>query len=118
MQVVIFAKSSSDADEMIPTPEGMESIMRFHQELTDAGVLLGTGRLHSADSAVRVSFEGKSRTVTDGPFAEAKESVGGYWIWQVDSIDHAVEWLKKAPFDGGHFEIRQIAEMPEMAQAR
>ena len=83
---------------------------RFTEELVAAGVLLAGDRLHSSDKGARVRFDGSSRTVIDGPFTEAKELVAGFWIWQVRSLDEAIEWLKRAPFDGGEFEIRQISE--------
>ena len=91
---------------------GMEAMNRFHQELADAGVLLASERLLPSASGARVRFDGTTRRVTDGPFVEAKEIVGGYWVWQVGSFDEAIEWLKRAPFEGGEFEIRQIMEWP------
>ena len=110
MQVMIFAKTSPEWESQPTqgTPEGMEAINRFHQELTDAGVLLGAGRLQPSSKGARVRFKGASRHVTDGPFLEAKELVGGYWIWQVGSFAEAIEWLKRAPFEGGDFEVREI----------
>lgn len=113
MRVLIMAKMTPQAETVAasaapPSKEGMEAIMRFHQELSEAGVLLDTGRLAPSAMGARVSFKGASRTVTDGPFLEAKELVGGFWLWKVDSMDEAVEWLKRAPFEGGEFEIRAV----------
>ena len=82
-----------------------------------AGVLLAADRLHPSSKGARVRFDGSSRTVIDGPFTEAKELVAGFWIWQVRSLDEAIEWLKRAPFDGGEFEIRQIFEMTDLGDA-
>jgi hypothetical protein len=83
----------------------------YNESLVAAGVLLAADGLHPSAKGVRVRFDGSSRTVIDGPFAEAKELVAGYWIWQVRSLDEAVEWLKRAPFDGGtEVEIRPIFE--------
>ncbi len=115
MQVIILAKTSpeSESQPAAPNPDGMEAISRFHEELTAAGILLGAGRLHPSSKGARARFKGASRHVTDGPFLEAKELVGGYWIWQVRSLDEAIEWLKRAPFDGGDFEIREIYEQAE-----
>ncbi|MEK6721397.1 MAG: YciI family protein [Chloroflexota bacterium] len=121
MRVIVLAKSSPESEGVMPDPqstestegmEGMEAMGRFHEELVAAGVLLATGRLHPSSAGARVRFDGSSRTVVDGPFTEAKELVAGYWIWQVRSLDEGIEWLKRAPFDGGEFEIRQIFEMP------
>ncbi len=112
MQVMILAKSSPESESRSsePDPDGMAAITRFHEELSAAGVLVAAGRLYPSSKGARVRFKGASRHVTDGPFLEAKELVGGYWIWQVGSFDEAIEWLKRAPFDGGDFEVREIYE--------
>ena len=118
MRVMILATSSAESESKPPASSShdMEAMGRFHQELTDAGVLLASERLLPSSSGARVRFVGASRRVTDGPFVEAKEIVAGYWIWQVDSWDDAIEWLKRAPFQGGEFEIRQIMEWPAPAE--
>ncbi len=112
MQVMILAKQSPESESRptAPNPDGMEAISRFHEELATAGVLVAAGRLQPSSKGARVHFKGASRHVTDGPFLEAKELVGGYWIWQVGSFDEAIEWLKRAPFEGGDFEVREIYE--------
>ena len=110
MRVMIFAKEGEQHDAGAPPrPEAMADYQKFNEELVKAGVVLGAGRLTPSTQGKRVRFEGKRRTVIDGPFAEAKELVAGYWLWQVRSLDEAVEWLKRAPYDGGEFEIRPIA---------
>ena len=115
MRVLILAKEGQQSDAAAPpTPEAMAAHQKFNEELTKAGVVVAAGRLTSSAQGKRVRFDGKKRTVIDGPFAETKELVGGYWLWQVRSIDEAVEWLKRAPFDGHTFEIRQIVEMEGM----
>jgi len=82
---------------------------KFNEELVKAGVMLAGDGLHPSSKGARVKFNGKERIVTDGPFAETKELVAGFWIWQCKSKQDAIEWLKKAPFDGGtEIEIRQI----------
>ena len=118
MRVMVLAKSSPETEGMEHDGDGMEhdghameAMGRFSEELVAAGVLLGEGMLQASANGARVRFEGSSRTVTDGPFTEAKELVAGYWIWQVRSLDEAIEWLKRAPFEGGEFEIRQIFDM-------
>ena len=119
MRVMVLAKSSPE-DESRPAghdAEGMEAIGRFTEELVAAGVLLAADRLHPTAQAAKVRFDGISRTVIDGPFTEAKEFVAGYWLWQVRSLDEAIEWLKRAPFEGGEFEIRQVYEMADLGDA-
>jgi hypothetical protein len=114
MRVMIIATTGPDSDST-PTPpsaDGMQAINRFHEELAAAGVLIDAGRLQPSSKGARVRFKGSTRHVTDGPFLEAKELVGGYWIWQVGSMQEAIEWLKRAPFDAGTFEIREIAQQP------
>lgn len=118
MRVMIFAKEGEQNNAgAAPTPEAMAEYQKFNEELVKAGVVLGAGRLSPSKEGKRVRFEGKRRTVTDGPFAEAKELVAGYWLWQVRSLDEAVEWLKRAPYDGGEFEIRPIAMFEAEAEA-
>jgi hypothetical protein len=112
VRVLIMAKSSPESETMGHHVGGMEAMGRFQEELVAAGVLLASDALHPSSKGARVRFEGTSRTVIDGPFSEAKELVAGYWIWQVRSLDEAIEWLKRAPFDGGEFEIREIFEQP------
>ena len=110
MRVLVLAKEDhQSATPKPPTPEAMAEFQKFNQELVKAGVVLGDGRLYPSSQGKRLRFDGKKRTVIDGPFAESKELVGGYWLWQVRSIDEALEWLKRAPYDGGTFEIRQVS---------
>ena len=113
MRVMVFVKGDPQAGEL--PPEGLvDQMTRFNEDLLKAGVLLAADGLYPSAKGARVRFEGGRRTVTDGPFAEAKELVAGFWIWQVRSMDEAVEWLKKAPFDGGaEVEIRPIFEQED-----
>jgi hypothetical protein len=111
MRVLVLAKEGQQSDSPAPpTPEAMAEYQKFNDELVKAGVVLASGRLSPSSQGKRVRFDGKTRTVIDGPFAESKELVGGYWIWQVRSIDEALEWLKRAPFDGGTFEVRRVSQ--------
>src|SRR5439155_23517951 len=111
MRVLIMAKEGDQSEAATPpTPEAMAEYQKFNEELIKAGVVLEAGRLYPSSQSKRVRFDGKKRTVIDGPFAETKELVAGYWLWQVRSIDEALEWLKRAPYDGGTFEIREILE--------
>ena len=82
----------------------------FNEELVKAGVMLAGEGLHASSKGARVRFAGKQRTVIDGPFAETKELIAGFWLWQVKSKDEAIAWLKRAPFQEGEVEIRQVFE--------
>ncbi len=95
----------------MPSEALLRAMGAFNEELVKAGVMLAGDGLHPSRRGKRVRFDGKQRTVIDGPFAETKELVAGYWLWQVRSIDEAVEWLKRAPFDGGvEVTIRPVFE--------
>jgi hypothetical protein len=102
MRVMVFvpADRNSEAGAM-PSQELISKMMKFNEDLVNAGVMLDGQGLTPTSKAKRVRFSGAQRTVIDGPFAESKELVAGYWIWQVKSIEEAIEWLKRAPFDGG-----------------
>jgi hypothetical protein len=115
MRVLIMAKEGGQNEAVAPpTAEAMAEYQTFNEELVKAGVVLEAGRLHPSSQGKRVRFDGKKRTVIDGPFAETKELVAGYWLWQVRSIDEALEWLKRAPYDGGTFEVREVVEFEGM----
>jgi len=108
--VFVPGDKSSEAGVM-PSQELISKMMRFNEELVKAGVMLDGQGLTPTSKAKRVKFEGSRRTVIDGPFVESKELIAGYWIWQVKSIEEAVEWLKRAPFDGGtEVTIRPVFE--------
>ncbi len=85
----------------MPSADLVGKMMKFNEDLVKAGVMLAGDGLTPTSKAKKVKFNGAQRTVVDGPFAETKELIAGYWIWQVKSIDEAVEWIKRAPFDGG-----------------
>jgi hypothetical protein len=111
---MVLAKEGEQTEAAsAPSPEALADFQKFNDELVKAGVVVAAGRLYPSSKGKRVRFDGRKRTVIDGPFAEAKELVGGYWLWQVRSMDEAVEWLKRAPFDGGIFEIREIFQTEE-----
>ena len=117
MRVLIVAKEGEQSESETatpPTPEAMAEFQTFNDELLKAGVVLEAGRLHPSSQGKRVRFDGKKRSVIDGPFPETKELVAGYWLWQVRSIDEALEWLERAPYDGGTFEVRQVLEFEGM----
>jgi hypothetical protein len=108
--VIVKANTESEAG-VLPTEEMLRKMGEYNEALVDAGVMLAGEGLHPTSRGIRVRFDGPDRTVTDGPFPETKELIAGFWIWQVESMDEAVTWLKKAPFDGGaELEIRRIFE--------
>jgi len=110
VMVMVPGDKNSEAGKM-PSQELIGKMMKFNEELVKAGVMLAGDGLTHTSKAKRVKFSGSQRTVIDGPFAESKELVAGYWIWQVRSIDEAVEWLKRAPFeDGVEVTIRPVFE--------
>ena len=90
---------------------------KFNEELVKAGVMLAGEGLQPSSKGVRVNFDGAKPTVIDGPFAETKELVAGFWLWQVRSMDEAVEWLKRAPFEEGEVEIRRVFEAEDFGEA-
>jgi len=110
MRVLVIVKASKESEAgQMPTESLLAEMGKFNEQLVNAGVMQAGEGLHPSSKGKRVKFSGRDRTVTDGPFAETKELVAGFWIWKVDSMDEAVNWLKKAPFDGGtEVEIRPI----------
>jgi hypothetical protein len=108
--VLVPAGPESEAGEM-PSTELLTAMTKYNEELVKAGVMLAGEGLHPSSKGARVRFDGGQRTVVDGPFTEAKELIAGYWIWECASRDEAIEWLKRAPFDGGtEIELRQVFE--------
>jgi hypothetical protein len=111
MKVMVFVKGNEDYEQgAMPKTDELAEMGNFNEELVKAGVMLAGEGLHPSSKAVRVSFDGEKPAVTDGPFAEAKELVAGYWLWQVKSMDEAVEWIRRAPFREGEVELRQVFE--------
>ncbi len=115
MRVMVLVKANKDSEKgVMPDKQILTDMGNFNEELVKAGIMLAGEGLKPTSQAKRVRFDGKKRTVIDGPFTETKELVAGYWVWQVKSMDEAVEWLKKAPFGGGtEIEIRPIFEMED-----
>jgi hypothetical protein len=108
--VIVKANNDSEAGVM-PTTKMLADMGKYNEELAAAGLLLSGDGLHPSSKGKRVTFAGQQRTVVDGPFAETKELIAGYWVWKVKSMDEAVDWLKRAPFeDGAVVEIRPFFE--------
>lgn len=123
MKVMVMIKGSgADEDKIEPTTEMFEAMGAYNEQLTKAGIMLdGQGLLPSAKGA-RIVFQGGTTSVVDGPFTESKELIAGYWIWQVNSVEEAVEWAKRCPTDPSMgleetLEIRQIAEAEDFGDA-
>ena len=115
MRFMILVKASEESEAgVLPDEKILTEMGKFNEELVKAGVMLAAEGLHPSSRGARVKFEGTKRTVTDGPFSETKELVAGFWLWQVKSKEEAIEWLKRAPFDGGmEVELRQVFEMED-----
>ena len=112
VMVIVKASKGSEAGEM-PDEKMLSAMGNFNEQLVNAGIMLAGEGLHPTSRGKRVRFSGSSRTVIDGPFAETKELIAGYWIWKVKSIDEAIDWVKRAPnphVDDSEIEIRQIFE--------
>jgi hypothetical protein len=112
MRVMVIVKADKNSEAgVMPSQQLLTDMGKFNEELVKAGVMLAGDGLHPTSKGKRVRFSGQQRTVIDGPFAETKELIAGYWLWQVKSIEDAVQWLKRAPFDGGtEVEIRPVFE--------
>jgi hypothetical protein len=115
MRCMVLVKADKNSEAGIPltkeTKETFAAMGKFNEELVKAGVMLAGEGLQPSAKGKRVRFSGKQRTVIDGPFSETKELIGGFWLWQVKSMEEAVEWLKRAPFgEGAEVEIRQVYE--------
>jgi hypothetical protein len=121
MKVMIFVKATADSEAgVMPTPELLSAMGEFNQSLVNAGILLAAEGLKPSRDGKRVRFSGKSRTVIDGPFTETKELVAGFWLWQVRSIEEAVEWVKRCPnpmLVDSDIEIRPVFALEDFGAA-
>jgi len=115
--VLVPGSPESERGDM-PSIELLEAMTKYNEELVKAGVMLAGDGLRPTSEGAKVRFEGKERTVINGPFTEAKEIVAGYWVWECSSREEAIEWLKRAPFDGGtEIELRPIAGLDDFGDA-
>jgi hypothetical protein len=121
MKFVVMVKANKDSEAgIMPSTELLTAMGNYNEELVKAGVMLAGEGLHPSSKGARVRFSGDNRTVIDGPFAETKELIAGYWIWQVGSLDEAIEWAKRCPNPTGEeseLEIRQIFEADDFGEA-
>jgi hypothetical protein len=114
--VIVKASKESEAGQM-PSQDLLAEMGKFNEQLSKAGIMLAGDGLTPTSRGKRVKFSGSTRTVIDGPFAETKELIAGFWLWKVKSIDEAVDWLKRAPFDGGtEVEIRPLFEAEDFVK--
>ncbi|PYS54772.1 MAG: dehydrogenase [Acidobacteria bacterium] len=119
MRFMVIVKATKESEAgILPDEKILTAMGKYNEELMKAGVLLAGEGLHASSKGARVKFSGKDRIVTDGPFAETKELIAGFWLWKVNSKQEAIEWLKRAPFDGGtEVEIRQVFEAEDFGPA-
>lgn len=123
MKVMVFVKATKESEAgIMPSEKMLGDMMKFNQELVDAGILQSGDGLRPSKDGVRVRFTGSKREVIDGPFAETKELVAGYWIWEVKSMQEAIEWVKRCPdpmpdSEASEIEIRPYFEMEDFGEA-
>ena len=120
MRFMVIVKSSPENEKegFRPDPQLLAEMGKFNEELIKAGIVLAMDGLHPSSKGARVKFSGTHRTVIDGPFTEAKELIAGFWLWQVKSLEEAIEWVKRCPHPHGsdsEIEIRQVFEMEDFA---
>ena len=117
MRFMVILKSTPEIEKEnpLPDPKLMAEMGKYNEELMKAGIVLAMDGLQPSSKGARVKFAGKSRTVIDGPFTEAKEVIAGFWIWKLNSLEEAIEWVKRIPADDTEIEIRQIGEMEDFA---
>ena len=120
MRFMVIIKATKDSEAgVMPSEKLLSEMMNFNEELVKAGVMLAGEGLHPSSKGARVEFSGDKRTVIDGPFAETKELIAGYWMWQCKSLDEAIEWAKRIPNphdEAGHIEIRQVFEAADFGK--
>jgi hypothetical protein len=121
MRVMVMVKASADTEAgVMPSEELFTAMGRYNEQLVDAGIMVAGDGLHPSARGVRIRFSGDKRTVTDGPFPETKELIAGYWIWNVSSMEEAVEWARRCPNPTGEesqLEIRPIYEAEDFGEA-
>jgi hypothetical protein len=119
MRVLVMIRADKDTEAgVMPSEEILAAMGKYNEELVNAGVLLAGEGLHPSSKGARVRFSDGKTTVIDGPFTEAKELIAGFWLWQVKSMDEAIEWLKRSPFDGGaEIEVRPVFDPEDFGPA-
>jgi hypothetical protein len=118
MRVMVLVKADERSEAgVLPDEQLLTEMGKYNEALAKAGIMLAGEGLHPSAKGVRVRFSGTKRTVIDGPFIETKELLAGFWLWQVTSMDEAIEWIKRAPFDQTEIEIRPVLEAEDFGEA-
>lgn len=118
MRFMLIVKASKESEAgILPDEEALAEMAKFNEQMVKAGVMLAGDGLQASSKGARVEFDGAKRTVVDGPFAETKELIAGYWMVQVKSKQEAIEWVKRAPFVEGEVEIRQVFELDDFGES-
>jgi len=119
MRFIVIVKANKDSEAgVMPPPELFEKMGKYNEELVKAGVMQAGEGLLPSSKGLRMKFQGANRTITEGPFPETDQLVAGFWLWKTKTREEAIDWLKRAPFDGGvEIEMRQIAEMEDFGDA-
>ena len=119
MRFMMIVKANKDSEAgCLPSEEILAKMTKYNEELVEAGVLLDLSGLQPTSKGARVKFSGAKRTVTDGPFAETKELLAGFWLIQVKSKEEAIEWAKRVPFEEGEIEVRQLYELEDFGPSK
>lgn len=117
MKFMVIVKANKDSEAgVLPSTDQLAEMGKFNEELVKAGVMLAGEGLWDSSNGARVKFSGKNRSVSNGPFPLTNDLVAGYWIWKCSSLDEAIDWLKRAPFQDGELEIRQIFEAADFGE--
>ena len=118
MRIMAIVKATKESEAgVMPTTQDLAEMQQFNEELVKSGIMLAGDGLQSSKEGARIYYDGSKRSVVDGPFAEAKELIAGYWIWQVKSMEEAVEWAKRIPFKDGQVELRRAFEAEDFGEA-
>ena len=118
MRIMAIVKATKESEAgVMPTTQDLAEMQQFNEDLVKSGIMLAGDGLQSSKEGARVYYDGSKRSVVDGPFAETKELIAGYWIWQVKSMEEAVEWAKRIPFKDGQVELRRAFEAEDFGEA-
>jgi hypothetical protein len=118
MRFMVLVKANKDSEAgVMPSEQELTEMGKFNEELVKAGAMLAGEGLHPSSKGARIRYNGSEKTVIDGPFAETKELIAGFWILQLKSLEEAIEWLKRAPFKEGEIEIRRVFEAEDFGEA-
>lgn len=118
MKVMVFVKATENSEAgVMPSEAELAAMGKFNEEMAEAGIMVDGEGLHPSSKGMRVRYDGEKRSTVDGPFPETKELVAGFWIWKVDSMEQALEWAKRAPFQEGELELRPLFEADDFGEA-